>query len=114
MRRFLAADGEMLVVPITVLPELDYLLGTRLGVRAQLAALRSLRAGEFRLEAVHDADLIRCIELMEQYADSAIGLVDASIVAVAERLSIRRIVTFDRRHFAMFRPRHCDAFDLLP
>lgn len=67
-----------------------------------------------RLEHPTLADLARCIELIEQYADSAIGLVDASLVAIAERLRIRRVLTLDRRHFLMFRPRHCDAFEVVP
>jgi hypothetical protein len=56
----------------------------------------------------------RILELMRQYADNAIGFVDASIVAVAERLGVRRILTLDRRHFGQIRPRHCDALDILP
>jgi predicted nucleic acid-binding protein len=51
---------------------------------------------------------------MRQYADSDIGFVDASIVAVAERLNVRKIVTLDRRHFGLIRPRHCEAFAILP
>ena len=51
---------------------------------------------------------------MRQYADSNIGFVDASIVAVAERLDIRKVLTLDRRHFGVIRPRHCPALDILP
>ncbi len=39
---------------------------------------------------------------------------DASIVAIAERLGIRRIATFDRRHFTVVRPAHVETFTLLP
>jgi hypothetical protein len=35
-------------------------------------------------------------------------------VAVAERLRIAGIATIDRRHFSIVRPRHVDAFTLLP
>jgi hypothetical protein len=35
-------------------------------------------------------------------------------VALAERLGIHRIATFDRRPIAVFRPRHVRAFDLEP
>jgi len=40
--------------------------------------------------------------------------VDASIVAVGERLRINTILTTDRRHFSLFRPRHCRSFTILP
>jgi uncharacterized protein len=39
---------------------------------------------------------------------------NASIVALAERLRTEVIITFDRRHFAAVRPRHCASFHLLP
>jgi hypothetical protein len=35
-------------------------------------------------------------------------------VAVAERLGLIEIATIDRRHFSIVRPRHTDAFTLLP
>ena len=110
----LAGTEQALLLPVTVLLEADYLLGTRLGVHAALAIMKSVAAGEFQLEQLTLADLHRCIELMAQYADSNIGLVDASIVAIAERLRVTRILTLDHRHFRMFRPRHCPAFELLP
>jgi hypothetical protein len=33
---------------------------------------------------------------------------------MAERLNITKILTIDRRHFSMFRPIHCDPFEILP
>ena len=42
------------------------------------------------------------------------GYVDASIVAIAERLNVTRIATLDQRHFRMMRPRHVDALTLPP
>ena len=111
---FIAALRDSVVVPVTVLPELDYLLADRLGLVAELAMLQPIIAGELRLEGFTPTDLQRSVELIEQYADNTIGLVDASIVAMAERLRITRILTLDHRHFRMFRPKHCAAFDLVP
>lgn len=67
-----------------------------------------------QIEPVLPVDLPRIIELMRQYADSDIGFVDASLVAVAERLGIRRVLTLDRRHFGLIRPRHCPALEIVP
>jgi len=53
-------------------------------------------------------------ELVETYADLHLGGVDASILAVAERLGITEIATLDRRHFTVVRPRHTDVLILLP
>jgi uncharacterized protein len=105
---------DVLLVPVTVLPEADYLIAERVGVRGELALLQDIVAGGFGLESVTIADVARSAELINQYADSDMGFVDASIVAVAERLAITRILTLDRRHFSMLRPRHCSSFTLVP
>jgi predicted nucleic acid-binding protein len=114
VRAYLEQSDEVLLVPVTVLPEADYLIASRLGVQVELGMLRSIVGGEFRLEPVTMGDLARSVEIIEQYADSDVGFVDASLVAVAERLGVRRILTLDHRHFRMLRPRHCDTFELVP
>ena len=53
-------------------------------------------------------------ELIESYADLGIGTVDASVIATAERLGAVTIATLDLRHFTVVRPRHLDAFQLVP
>ena len=112
--RFLETCPDELVVPMTVLPEADYLISMRVGARAASAVLESILQGEMRLEPVTSDDLPRILMVMRQYADANIGLVDASIVAVAERLGVRSVLTLDRRHFGPIRPAHCEAFDLVP
>ena len=114
VRACITESSELLLVPITTLPEADYMLTRHAGPQVALAMLRSIAQGEFQLEGVTGADFSRSIELMEQYAASDIGFVDASIVAIAERLRITRIVTLDQRHFGMFQPRHCPAFEIVP
>lgn len=51
---------------------------------------------------------------MRQYQDAPLDLVDSILIAIAERLQITRVLTLDRRHFHLVRPRHCAAFDILP
>jgi len=67
-----------------------------------------------QLVEVMREDCLRAAELLRIYVEARIGFVDASLVAVAERLKIRRVLTVDRRHFDMIRPRHCDGFEILP
>ena len=66
------------------------------------------------MESLADADLARAADLMTAYADLPLGFVDASIIAMAERLGITTILTTDRRHFAVVRPAHCDRLRLVP
>jgi hypothetical protein len=42
-----------------------------------------------------------------------LDFVDASIVALAERLSIQRILTIDKKDFRIIRPKHCAYFEIL-
>jgi predicted nucleic acid-binding protein len=108
----LATPGLRLVVPALVVAEATYLVGTRLGPRAEAAFLRGL--DELAVDAPVPEDWPRIADLVEQYAAMALGGTDASVVALAERLASDTLVTLDRRHFRSVRPRHCAAFRLLP
>ena len=59
-------------------------------------------------------DYSRMAELVEQYDDLPLGTTDASVIALAERLGTTEIAALDRRHFTAVRPRHVEAFSLLP
>ncbi len=103
-----------LVVPALVVTEVSYLLGDRIGPHAELAFARSVAAGELVVEPVLDSEWERIAELTEQYLDLPLGIVDASLVALAERHEAETIATLDRRHFATVRPLHVAAFTLVP
>ena len=76
--------------------------------------LKHLVAGEIILEAIDFTDLQRVTEILDEYADSQLDFVDATIIAIAERRNISRILTLDRRDFTIVRPKHCVSFDILP
>jgi len=105
---------EDLLVPGLVLAELDYWCLERLDANAWLVFLEDLLAGAYRLEPPSQRDLRRCRELQAQYEDLRLGVVDASIVALAERLGEERIATLDHRHFSVVRPEHVRALTLVP
>ena len=71
-------------------------------------------AGAYRVEALLAVDYRRMRELCDEYSDADIGLVDAAVLAVVERLQEPKLATLDRRHFSMLRPRHVAALHLLP
>ena len=102
-----------LVVPELVITEVAYLLGTRIGVDAEVRFIGDLAAGNLIPEPVAPADWLRIAELVATYRDLPLGTVDASVVATAERLDVREIATLDRRHFTVVRPAKGD-FQLLP
>lgn len=106
--------NEPLILPIPVLPEICYLLASRLGHQAMRHFLSELTTSDTALEPITKADLQRITEVLNQYADSRLDFVDATIVTIAERKNIIRVLTFDRRDFSIIRPRHSPYFELLP
>lgn len=107
-------SAEQLILPAPVAVEAAWLISTRLGPATEAAFVASLAANEFTVTDLSATDWGRCAELIDQYADLGLGLVDASVVAVAERLGIATIASIDRRDLVVVRPRHTDAFTLIP
>lgn len=110
-RLFEQGRGPFLV-PSVVLPEVCYLAHKYLGPAVELRFLSGLVAGEMALEWGEPEDLHRAVEILR--ARPEFGMVDAVVMAVAERLGVRRIATFDRRHFGSFRPASGRDFELVP
>ena len=102
------------VVPIPVLPESFYMIGTRVGYQAAIRFFDRMQSGGFDLQPLSSSDMTRMSAIMKQYADNQFDFVDAAIMAIAERLSITRVLTFDRNDFRTFRPTHCDFLELSP
>jgi uncharacterized protein len=94
-----AADPGAWILPWAILPEVDYLLATQVGVRAQDAFLTDVASGAFVVDWGHPGDLQRARALHTKYRKLALGLVDGVVMAVAERLGAEAIVTLDLRHF---------------
>ncbi len=94
-------------LPDVVLPELAYLIQRELRLKDLTVFLRVIAKGGFEIIRTTESDLERAAEILEKYDDNNIDLVDACIVAIAERLEIEKILTVDRRHFGVFQPKHC-------
>ena len=110
----LEGSTEPLVVSPYVVAETDYLVATRHGTDAELAALAELAGGAWDLPSFEAADLAAARELIERYADQSIGVADASLVVLAARYRTKTIVTLDRRHFEVVRPLAGGRFTVLP
>jgi len=105
---------DQLVVPVSVVVETSLLIERHLGPAAEAAFLASLVPAGVIVEQLSEVDLSRMAELVTSYADMPLGAVDASVVAIAERTGATTIISLDRRHFSVVRPRHAAAFTLLP
>lgn len=112
--RLLARDHRPLVTIDFVLAEADYMILTRLGGEAERAFVQQVVDGVFSREAIGEADLRRAAEIAGRYREHDLGLTDAALMAVAERLRARQVLTLDHRHFSVFRDAKGRAFELLP
>jgi predicted nucleic acid-binding protein len=113
-RVLLEDDPGPLVTSPMVIAEAAYLLDRQLGPAAEAALFASITDGSLRVENLGHVDWERIGELVATYADLRLGGTDASLVALAERLGVATIATLNRRDFTVVRPRHVDAFELLP
>ena len=113
-RDLLQSHPGPLIVPEPVLCEAAYLLGRRLGAKAEAIFARSIAKRELTVEPMATDEWGRVAELVETYADLPLGIVDASVVTLCERFGETKLATLDRRHFSVVRPRHCETFELLP
>lgn len=114
LRAAVEATRDLIVLPAPTLGEIDYLLRLRLGNPALLRFLSDIQEGAFVIECLTMADLRRCAALIEKYGDLDLGLSDASVVAVADRLRTNRILTVDQRDFRVIRSASGRPFHLLP
>jgi predicted nucleic acid-binding protein len=106
-------EGPFLLSPF-VLAELDYLLATRVGMEQQHRLLLEVTRGAFELAVFPATDLERALELMRTFSDLAVGLADASICVLAERVNCRTVLTLDERHFRVLPGPRGAPFRLLP
>jgi predicted nucleic acid-binding protein len=102
------------LIPDVTLPEVGYLLLRDLGYVGLQRFLEQFKRVTAKLEPLSKADLARAHEISILYTSAEFDLVDCCIMAMAERLQIHEIATFDRRDFSIFVPRHCAYFDLFP
>jgi predicted nucleic acid-binding protein len=93
-------DARPCVVPGLVLAEVDWHLRSK---RAQMRRLMSdLAAGAYAYEPPTPSDLARAMQIDRKFGKLGLGLVDASIAALAERLGVYRVLTTDS-DFAVLR-----------
>jgi uncharacterized protein len=104
---------DTLLTTWACLTEALYLANRIGGLPAQERIWEFLSTGLVVLASPTETDWQRARQLMRQYADAPMDFADATLVAVAERLGVRRIFTIDR-HFRAYRINGKDYFDIVP
>ncbi|MFN8098875.1 MAG: PIN domain-containing protein [Dermatophilaceae bacterium] len=108
------ASEEPLVVSPFVIAELDYLVLSRHGSRAEQAVLAELCGGAWELAIMDRNRLAQAAAVVERYADVPIGVADASSLVLAQEYRTTTILTLDRRHFTILRLSDGSALRVLP
>lgn len=99
VRRLFEARTDAWILPWAILAEVDHLAATRLGDHVASAFLQDLGEGLWAVDDEAARDLPRAAELVDSYSELALGLVDAVVMAQAERHRADIIVTTDGRDF---------------
>jgi uncharacterized protein len=105
---------EQLLLPMTLLAEVDYMVSKYLGAHVARAFFAGIGDGELELISFDALDFARANAIMKKYPSVPLGIADASVMALAERYQIQRILTLDRRHFSLVKPSNMEYFELLP
>jgi hypothetical protein len=82
-------DPHRWLLPWAILPEVDYLLASYVGVQTERAFVSDVASGSFRTDWGADEDLRRADALNLLYGDLKLGLVDTIVMAIAERTRSR-------------------------
>jgi predicted nucleic acid-binding protein len=99
LRALFESDPDAWVLPWAILPEVDYLVGKRLGAKVEEAFLGDLADGRFAVAWSDEGDLVEALRICRRHRALNLGLVDAVVMAVAERLEATAIATLDVRDF---------------
>jgi uncharacterized protein len=94
------AEQRGLILPAPVIPEIDHLLGVRLGAKSRQTFYAGIVEGAYLVVDLPRSGYARVVDLTRRFDDLALGFVDAAIATLAETLGLSRIATTDRRHFA--------------
>ena len=97
------------MVPSLAVTEISHLLADpqrreHPGLVAEFCA--AIADDELRVIEVTPHDYRRMSELLTTYASLRLQVVDACVIALAERLDLREVATLDRRDFQVVAPRH--------
>lgn len=110
---WMADEREELVTTPLAVAEMDYLVLRHGGADAARALRENLADGAWAVEW-WPAAMRRTVEVAEQWSDAAVGLADASLVALAERIRTTSVATLDERQFRLFSTASGQTFRLLP
>jgi len=98
-RALLRGRRGTLILPAPVIPEVDHLIGARLGRDARTVFYQGIVDGHYYVADLPRRAYSRIADINRQFSDLDLGFVDAAVVAIAGAVGVARVATTDRRHF---------------
>ncbi len=95
-----------------VLTEVLYLLN--FSIAAQCAALDFVLESVVEIVPANTKSLQKTKGLMKQYADLPMDFADATIVCLATETRMQKVVTFDKKDFAIYKLPKKQSFTIMP
>lgn len=105
-----AVDDDLVTTPLA-LAEMDHVVDQRGGAFARAILWQDFDRGAYEVRWWADA-LRETLKIAR--VEHGIGLVDASLVALAERLGTTHVATLDHRHFRALATAQGEHFTVLP
>lgn len=102
------------IVPLTVIQELFYMTTVRQNYESAIDYCERIHLSGFNIQPIIEEDFNRMFQIMRQYTSAKFDFTDVAILAIAERLNITQIYTFDRRDFLIYKPVHSGYLELRP
>lgn len=98
-RTLIQSEQRGLLLPAPVIPEVDHLLGHRLGPRSRQAFYAGIIEGYYLPTDLPRDGYREVADINRRFEDLELGFVDGAVMALARILGLSRIATTDRRHF---------------
>ncbi|MCL6449140.1 MAG: PIN domain-containing protein [Armatimonadetes bacterium] len=108
------AGKEILCISLPILTEAWLLIDARLGSFFANQLWKGICGGALEILPLEKEELQMAFEIESKYRDSGFGFIDATCFALCEKYKIRRVFTYDKKHFSIYRPRFTGNLELLP
>jgi len=105
---------ETLCTSLPVLTEAWLLIEARVGVYFANRLWMSVSQGIFDILELDRDDLVNAFKIENKYRESGFGFIDSTCFALCEKYKIRKVFTYDRKHFGIYKPGFSEILELLP
>jgi predicted nucleic acid-binding protein len=109
-----AAGREVFCLSLPILAEAWLLIEARLGAYFADRLWEAVCDGVFEILPLEREDLASALDIERKYRDEGLGFVDATCLALCEKYKLRRVFTYDRRHFSIYKPTFAKSLELVP